>query len=61
MMRQNRRKHNMDTDATKGDREGQNSRKECDRRAENGWEQTETDRDGQRMFENKFYVTVSPP
>ena len=47
----------MDTGGTKGDGEGQNSRKECDRRAENGREQTETDRDGRRMFENKFYVT----
>ena len=53
------RKANTDTDGTKGDGEGQNIRKECDRRAENGREQTETDRDGQRMFENKFYVTCS--
>ena len=48
----------MDTDATKGDGEGQNSREECDRRAENGREQTETDGDGRRMFENKFYITA---
>ena len=47
-MRRNRRKHNTDTDGTKGDGEGQNSREEHNRRAENG----------QRMFENKFYVTV---
>ena len=48
---------NTDTDGTKGDGEGQNSRKECDRRAENRREQTETDGDGRRMFENKIYVT----
>ena len=48
----------MDTGGTKGDGEGQDSRKECDRRAENGREQTETDGDGRRMFENKFYVTI---
>ena len=53
-----RRESNTDTDGTKGDGEGQNSRKECDRRAENRREQTETDGDGRRMFENKFYVTV---
>ena len=46
--------NNTDTDATKRGRR----RKECDRRAENGWEQTETDGDGRRMFENKFYVTL---
>ena len=56
-MRRKGRRANTDTDGTKGDREGQNSRKECDRRAENGREQTETDGDGRRMFENKFYVT----
>ena len=27
---------------------------------ENGREQTETDGDGRRMFENKFYVTLRP-
>ena len=48
---------NTDTDGTKGDGEGLNSRKECDRRAENGREQMETDGDGRRMFENKFYIT----
>ena len=58
-MRRNRRKHNTDTDATRGDGEGQNSRKECDRRVENGREQTGMDGDGRRMFENKFYVTVT--
>ena len=47
----------MDTHAKKGGGEGQNSRKEHNRRAENGREQTETDGDGRRMFENKFYVT----
>ena len=52
-----RRKHNTDTDATKGDGEEQNSREEHNRRAENGREQMETDGDGRRMFENKFYVT----
>ena len=57
-MRRKRRKHNTDTDGTKRDGEGPNSRKECDRRAENGREQTETDGDGRRMFENKFYVTA---
>ena len=49
---------NTDTDGTKGDGEGPNSREECDRRAENGREQTETDGDGRRMFENNFYVTI---
>ena len=44
-MRRNRRKYNMDTGAIKGDGEGQNSRKEHNRRAENGREQTETDGD----------------
>ena len=58
-MRWIRRKHNTNMGAIRGDREGQNSRKEHNRRAENGWEQTETDRDGQRMFENKFYVTAT--
>ena len=57
-MRWIRRKHNTDTGAIKGDGEGQNSRKECDRRVENGREQTEMDGDGRRMFENKFYVTI---
>ena len=38
-----RRKHNTDTDGTKRDGEGSDSRKECDRRAENVQEQTETD------------------
>ena len=42
-MRRNRWKHNMDMDGTKGDGEGQNSREEHNRRAENGREQTETD------------------
>ena len=56
-MRRIGRKHNTDTGAIKGDGEGQNSRKEQDRRAENGREQTEMDGDGRRMFENKFYVT----
>ena len=42
-MRWNRWKHNTDTDATKGDGEGQNSREEHNRRAEKGREQTETD------------------
>ena len=42
-MRWNRRKHNTDTDGTKGDGEGQNSREEHNRRAENGRERTETD------------------
>ena len=31
--------------------------KEQNRRAENGREQTETDGDRRRMFENKFYIT----
>ena len=57
-MRRNRRKHNTDMDGTKGDGEGQNSREEHNRRAENGREQTETDGDGRRMFENKIYVTI---
>ena len=57
-MRQIGRKHNTDTGATKGDGEGQNSREEHNRRAENGQEQTEMDGDGWRMFENKFYVTA---
>ena len=35
--------NNTDTDGTKGDGEGQNSREEHNRRAENGREQTETD------------------
>ena len=52
-----KRKHNTDTDETKGDREGQNSREEHNRRAENRREPTETDGDRRRMFENKFYVT----
>ena len=56
-MRRMGRKHNTDTGAIKGDGEGQNSRKEQNRRAENGREQTETDGDGRRMFKNKFYVT----
>ena len=43
---------NTDTDGTKGDEEGPNSRKECDRRAENGREQTETDGDRRRQTEN---------
>ena len=47
----------MDMGAIKGDGEGQNSRKEQNRRAENGRKQTETDGDGRRMFKNKFYVT----
>ena len=42
-MRRIGRKHNTDTGAIKGDGEGQNSRKEHNRRAENGREQTETD------------------
>ena len=42
-MRRIRWKHNTDTGAIKGDGEGQNSRKEQNRRAENGQEQTETD------------------
>ena len=37
------RKHNTDTGAIKGDGEGQNSRKEQNRRVENGWEQMEMD------------------
>ena len=56
-MRRMGRKHNTDTGAIKGDGEGQNSRKEQNKRAENGREQTETDGDGRRMFKNKFYVT----
>ena len=52
-----KRKHNTDTDGTKGDGEGQNSREEHNRKAENGREQTEKDGEGRRMFENKFYVT----
>ena len=56
-MRRIRREHNTDMGAIRGDREGQNSRKEQNRRAENGREQTETDGDGRRMFENKFYIT----
>ena len=56
-MRRIGRKHNTDTGAIKGDGEGQNSRKEHNRRAENGREQMETDGDGRRMFKNKFYVT----
>ena len=42
-MRRIGRKHNTDTGAIKRDGEGQNSRKEHNRRAENGREQTETD------------------
>ena len=42
-MRRIGQKHNMDTGAIQRDREGQNSRKEQNRRAENGQEQTETD------------------
>ena len=42
-MRRIGQKHNTDTDAIRGDREGQNSRKEQNRRAENGREQMETD------------------
>ena len=56
-MRRNRRKHNTDAGAIRRDREGQNSRKEHNRRAENRREQTEMDGDGRRMFENNFYVT----
>ena len=56
-MRRIEQKHNTDTDGTKWDGEGQNSREEHNRRAENGREQTETDGDGWRMFKNKFYVT----
>ena len=72
-MRRIGRKQYTDTDAIRGDGEGQNSRKEQNRRAENGQEQTEngqeqtengqeqteTDGDGRRMFKNKFYVTLS--
>ena len=50
-------KQYTDTDAIRGDGEGQNSRKEKNRRAENGREQTEADGDGWRMFKNNFYVT----
>ena len=60
-MRRVGRKHNTDMGAIRGDGEGQNSRKEQNRRAENGREQMETDGDGRRMFKNNFYVTVSPP
>ena len=56
-MRRNRWKHNTDAGAIRRDGEGQNSRKEHNRRAENRQEQTEMDRDGRRMFENNFYVT----
>ena len=42
-MRRIGRKQYTDADAIRGDREGQNSRKEQNRRAENGQEQTETD------------------
>ena len=42
-MRRIGRKQYTDTDAIRGDGEGQNSRKEQNRRAENGREQTETD------------------
>ena len=59
-MRRNRWKHNTDTDAIRMGGEGKNSREEYDRRAENRREQTETDGDGWRMFENKFYITVLP-
>ena len=58
-MRRIRRKHNTNMGAIRRDGERQNSRKEHNRRAENGQEQTETDRDGRRMFENKFYVTIA--
>ena len=59
-MRQIGQKQYTDTDAIRGDGEGQNSRKEQNRRAENGREQTETDGDGRRMFKNKFYVKAEP-
>ena len=47
-MRRNRQKHNTDTGAIRRDGEGQNSRKEHNRGAENGREQTETDGDRDR-------------